>query len=436
MARVGFFVLPNTGGMNACLQLARDLKGRGHDVVYLGLVDSRDYIETNGFDFYAVFEKHFPHAYFQQDISRKGLITTIRSYIAKRKHFHCFFECILAGGDREYLGLLDRLNPDLLIFASGDPYVEWSAAMSFRKGIKGVYFYSTLRPSEQTGLPPINVSLTPTYSLYCKVASYFSWRKAELLNIVGTRYFRTFSRALFSRYGYDPELYRSQYRIPFEYRLPEIVAWPIAFEFPGADFPGRYYSEALICMERRQPDFPWEKLDDNRPLIYCALGTYIWFSKDRYKEFFRTVIQASSIRPDWHWVCAIGNALDTKELYPLPPNVIVVTDAPQIELLKRARLMICHGGANTVKECIYFGVPMIIFPFGADHPGYAARVVYHGLGVRGELRKLSVQYLQDLIEAVDRSSYFRSQVKIMQAKFREIGEAKPAVGLIETVLRG
>ncbi len=96
--------------------------------------------------------------------------------------------------------------------------------------------------------------------------------------------------------------------------------------------------------------------------------------------------------------------------------------------------MITHGGASSVKKCLYYGVPMIVIPFAEDQYGTAARVVYHGLGVRAELRKLTVKHLQDLVEAVDKSAYIRWQSIAWSRKSKEIEQSNLAVFLIEKFL--
>jgi zeaxanthin glucosyltransferase len=65
---------------------------------------------------------------------------------------------------------------------------------------------------------------------------------------------------------------------------------------------------------------------------------------------------------------------------PVPSNVIVVDQAPQIELLKRATLCITHAGLNTALESLAYGVPMVAIPIGYDQFGVAARIAYHGVG--------------------------------------------------------
>lgn len=133
---------------------------------------------------------------------------------------------------------------------------------------------------------------------------------------------------------------------------------------------------------------------------------------------------------------ALGNTLRAEDLGVLPENVIAVQHPPQLDLLKRAKMMITHGGASSVKECLYFGVPMIVIPIAYDMHGNAARVVYHGVGLRADLRKLTVKRLQDLVETVDKDPYIRWQSTIWSRKCQDAENAKLGACLIETFLNG
>ena len=54
----------------------------------------------------------------------------------------------------------------------------------------------------------------------------------------------------------------------------------------------------------------------------------------------------------------VMNCYDTKLLNrKIPSNFITERDAPQIEVLKRSHLYICHGGYNSVMESILHKVP-------------------------------------------------------------------------------
>ena len=94
---------------------------------------------------------------------------------------------------------------------------------------------------------------------------------------------------------------------------------------------------------------------------------------------------------------ATGAGLNPEDIEYSLSDIVIVKKAPQLEILRRAHLMVTHGGANTIKECAFMGVPMISFPLGYDHPGNTARMVHHGLGLHGDIRKLSVSYLEGLI---------------------------------------
>lgn len=63
--------------------------------------------------------------------------------------------------------------------------------------------------------------------------------------------------------------------------------------------------------------------------------------------------------------------------------------------------MIHHGGFNTVKECMQFQVPMLIYALktkGYDWLGNAARVKWRGLGIVGNIYKDSPKTIRENIE--------------------------------------
>ncbi len=437
MARIAFFVLPNTGCHNASLKLASDLRNRGHEVWYTGLEDSEDYIKSNGFGFIPTFQAYFPRGYYAQHLRDEALplgLEFLRMLKRRLLHFRHLFRDLIDGKDEDFLDVLKNLQPDLIVFASGDPYIEYPALMAYSLGIKEIYFYDVLWPCKGSGIPPIESDLIPKNSIGSKIRAYLAWKKTEVDHWIYFFVFKKFARQLARKYGYCLDEDDGPYRRQTILRLPELLSFPSVFDFPRPEIPGRYYIGASVCLERYEPPFPWERLDANKPVTYCALGTVLWFDKTRYREFFQTVIGASRIRPGWQWVLSTGGIISERDLSPIPSNVMVVHHAPQLKLLQRARIMITHGGASSIKESIYFGVPMIVFPLGADQPGNAARVVYHGLGVKGDLCKLNVRYLQKLIETVDRSIYIRSQIQIMQRKFREIEEETLGVKFVEMIL--
>ncbi len=88
------------------------------------------------------------------------------------------------------------------------------------------------------------------------------------------------------------------------------------------------------------------------------MGTLVSGSGDA----FRITLDAVGRIPDAQGVVSTGHHADAERLTPLPPNVVVVSEAPQIELLKCASLGVTHAGLNTVLEALSLGVPMAAGP--------------------------------------------------------------------------
>lgn len=449
---IGVFVLPNIGGMNACLKLASDLRDRGHHVYFLGLEDSEQHIRSNGFEFVSVFRKHFPKGYYAEHLMLDALpfgLGLFRAIKDIKARFRSFFEDTLNLGADEFLETLKVMKIDLVILASGDVYMEWPAILARAANIKSIYFHDGSYTCEEQGIPPHWTTYIPTGSLRSRVRIVLLWKWDKLKRTVTLSAYKafnldfgfsSFSRRLAQKYGHDLSVERvlRGKRIP---RLVELIPCPPKFSLPGArEISGRYYIEPSIYLDIEEPVFPWAQIRADAQLVYCTMGTAVWFGKKRYRVFYQFVGDTAANMPGWDWVVATGHSLNVQELEHLPSNLVAVNYAPQVELLKRATIVICHGGTNTVKQCIYFGVPMIVFPVGvdsgADSPGNAARIVYHGLGVIGDWRKLNASYLEQLVRVVESSSFIRSQIKIMQREFINMESKRAGLELVETILQG
>lgn len=433
-----FFIVHEVGSLNASLQLATDLKERGHKITYAGLEDSEALIRANGFDFIVLFQQHFPKTSISKLNKEKALLHALdflRFRPRMQAFFRSFVDYLIAGGDEEFFAATKKVQPDLIIF-TGVPFVEWVVLMARAQGIRGIYLRPTLSLCEGTGLPPITSAMIPKHagSLWQTFRIWLAWKKHKIVDARQTAGLGKLTRKLAAKYQIQDYQWDSVYAKDFSVTLPEIIPFHPSFDFPAPLLPDQHYIGASICLDRHEAEFPWERLHSNKKLVYCALGTYVWHAKSKYRQFFAAVLEAARDLPDQQWVLVTGEALHTDEVGSIPENVIVVNTAPQIALLKRAGVMITHGGANTVKECILLGVPMVIFPLGGDHPGIAARAIYHGLAVRSDFTKLNAIKLRTLIDAATNDPFIRSQLRLMQARVIEMDEAKVGVKLIETLL--
>ena len=157
--------------------------------------------------------------------------------------------------------------------------------------------------------------------------------------------------------------------------LAQISHQPAELEFPRENLPewfhftGPYHYSA----NRKPVPFPWEKLT-GQPLIYASMGTL----QNRLVDVFKTIASACE-GLDAQLVITLGGSFSPESLPELPGNPLVVSYAPQLELLQKTTLTITHAGMNTTLECLTNGVPMVAIPVANDQPGIASRIAWTGV---------------------------------------------------------
>jgi MGT family glycosyltransferase len=134
-------------------------------------------------------------------------------------------------------------------------------------------------------------------------------------------------------------------------------------------------------------------------------------------------------------VISLGAGLDRERLGVLSGDPIVVKYAPQLELIKRASIVITHAGINTALESLAEGVPLVCIPIGNDQPGVAARVAARGAGVVVPRRKLNTKRLRTAVHAVFEDDSYRSAARKLQASIQQIDGLGLAADIVEDVLK-
>jgi UDP:flavonoid glycosyltransferase YjiC (YdhE family) len=214
------------------------------------------------------------------------------------------------------------------------------------------------------------------------------------------------------------------------------VFFPECFQFQRATpVKGALYVEPSVDVERKDKEFGWSKLD-GRPLVVCSLGSVVTFKYVALaKRFFQAFLDAMRERPDLQAVLAIGNYLKPED-FQSPENVVFADDAPQVLLLKRARLMVGHGGGGGIRESLFYGVPMLLVPIGFDAPGNVARAIYHGVAVKADFKTSSAAELKAAIDKLLGDPSYSEAARRMSKQFVELQEQMPSVQIIERALAG
>jgi UDP:flavonoid glycosyltransferase YjiC (YdhE family) len=165
-------------------------------------------------------------------------------------------------------------------------------------------------------------------------------------------------------------------------------------------------------------------------LIYCSLSTMNKSDDD----FVKRLIEAVSRNKNWKMIIGLGGISDNKFSEDLPENIYTFEWIPQLEVLKNADCSINHGGIHTINECLYFGVPMVIYSGKQyDQNGCAARVSFHKLGIMADKDTDDVAEIETKITQIfEDSGYFE---KVMEFRLARAKNENRLVQIIENLLK-
>jgi zeaxanthin glucosyltransferase len=396
--RIGFVSMPLSGHLNPMTALARKLQSRGNEVVFFGVPDAGPIVRAANLDFVPFCEKEYP----------EGSIAKAWAGVAK-----------LHGEDVVRYSLRE-LSPGLL--KAGLEHLPEKLAETGVEALvlDTIYFYLELVPM-RLGMPyahiwsVLNLDFSGTTPTCLFTWPHKTTPEALARNVEGLK----ISGEFFTSIVEVAKPYAEEAGLQIDWsdptattsKLAVISQTPNEFDFPKIPWPEHFHYAGPFHDDRgREPvPFPWEKLTD-KPLIYASLGTLV----NGLEHVYRTILGAVATIPDVQMVLSIGKNISPDELGPIPLNTIVVSAAPQLELLKRAALCITHAGLNTALESLAQGVPMVAIPIGYDQPGVAARIAYHGVGEFMEVDDLAIERLGGLIQWVRKAPSYRERAAYFQ----------------------
>ncbi len=212
--------------------------------------------------------------------------------------------------------------------------------------------------------------------------------------------------------------------------LAHIAQLPECLDFPRAILPANFYYTGPFVSERARPslDFPWNRLD-GRPLVYASLGT----RRKTRADMFGVIAEACA-GLDLQLVISLGGRKNTGTFNDLPGDPVVVGIAPQLDLIKRAAVVVTHCGVNTVLETVLEGKPMVAIPMGFDQPAMAARLDRLKVAEVLSLNRCSAKELRSALTKVLYSSSYRDAARDVRNKIRSVDGVECAADLIEETL--
>ena len=417
MSRIIIAMLPELGHLLPTLCLADGLRSRGHAVSFLTVPDLQGWAARHGFNAHTAFESVFPVGSLE---AGAGLTPT---EALERKHLTFKAMVDYVNGDGLLRALTDA-RPDLVLADSLNDTVIAAARML---SIPVIRLSTSLPQRAAPGVAPLSCELPLAHDRDSRQAVERAWQQLTAERSRPGSYHAEKRRILCERFSYPVDEISERGAFEAElFTVPEISLAPAGFDFPrpAADRP--VYGESL-WLDRPEVGFPTERLD-GRPLVYAALGSQ-QHRIGAALAFQRCVHQVARSMRERQFVLVTPEPSSDA-----PPNVVEARHAPQLELISRSEAVVCHGGLGTLKECFFFGKPVIVLPDAFDQPGNAARVRHYGLGLTGALSSLSAPWLGDAIAQLSRDQTVRAQVASIRAEIVSQQERRPALAFVEHLL--
>ncbi|MEQ9672070.1 glycosyltransferase [Coleofasciculus sp. G2-EDA-02] len=398
--------------LNLMFNVGNELKQRGHQLTLCGSIEVQSQTVARGLEFRAIGQSEFPAGAMAQYLSGLGK----RSGLSARRYVSRLMS--------RWVDVLLRDAPE----ACKDVGVEILLVdnTSFEGGTVAEYLdipfvtlCSGLVTHQHPSIPPWNTPwrYSPTW--------WGNWR-----NQAGYRVLNSIDKPIWD----VVENYRQGWKLPplatrndAYSKLAQISHQPAEFEFPRTDLPDYFHFTGPFHnpANRKPLSFPYEKLT-GQPLIYASMGTI----QNKRIEVFQTIASACE-GLDVQLVVSLAGSMPPESLPQLPGNPIVVSFAPQLQLLEKATLTITHAGLHTTLESLSYGVPMVAIPVTNDQPGVAARIAWTGTGEVIPLKKLRVSRLRNAIKKVLTQESYKQNALNLQALMRQSGGVKRAADIIE-----
>jgi len=407
MAKIVFLMDIEEGHLLPSFALAHSLKRRGHEICYLSVIDNEELVKAQGFTFKPIFEKWYPRD-FRRKMKRLPLAENGKNI---RPFDDLKYRRLEQIADGSYDACFGDMQADMVIIS-----------VFLRVDIFLLYYKFNIRP---VILTPFLREPGKTLAAEC-MESFLSIPPSDLGLLI--EHLMNLNKTFTSM---------TQIIDPVN-TLHELILCPLQFEIEGADQnpKKRYIGPSIRKKEGVANIRSLYGIPGNKGIIYASIGSQGVRYREHGEHFFRKMINAmkSPEMQHLHMVLSIGPEYDKDLLALLPPNITALSWVAQIDVLEVAVVAVIHGGLGTVKECIYYGVPMLVFPIANDQPMNAQRVSHHKLGISGDITTISEKELLAHILDLSHNVEIRQSVEKIRDIFREQDKSELGAKVVETIL--
>lgn len=401
--RILFFNVPLHGHMNPTLDLAAELVKQGHYVIYYTSESFRQKVLHTGVQEFRPYPADLDFKTTRNDTNifrtgeemLKAAVTLLQELVPElaKEHMDTAFDVIAYDVSAiwgKFLGFILDL-PSACCFPGLAP--QWRAYIRSKtiitRGLRDRIAGSNYVQSSDEMLAKIK----STYKVPGNLGMANLFSGSTLLNIVFTsRYFQ-----------------------------PQSDHMTKSFVFVGPALFGGARQETV--------DFPWDKLDSAKPLVYISMGTLYY----QDPKFFNTCFEAFKNLP-YQVVISVGRGTKIEDLGEIPSNFIVRQYVPQPDLLAKTAVFISHGGMGGISESMHYGVPMLMLPKTIEQQLNARRVALLGAGIdTRQSQNVEKEVLVEGAEKLMNDKTFSQNAKKIGDSFAQTGGVQPAIEALEVL---
>lgn len=439
--RIVFLTYHGTGHFNISLGIAKILREK-YDVVFAGVQFFQKYVEDKGFPYYPLTSVPF-------GLGLEEWMNTVRK--KKPLYFHTlkdrWQDDLYHLRTKELKQLLVDLDPYLILLdaqQSTDFIVLYPLVKE--RSVRLAVLHAMFPTALSKGIPPINSLVLPGDEHAVKQSHQkVKWEKLKKYWLQKLKFFGLGDPSIIRRRvrrNNIPRQYLSDQFPAFNYTITgvhELILIHRRFDFPEVKVaPRQFYLGSLIDFHRQDSTDPaylslrdtiLETASEKKlSLIYCSFGTLPQQNQPLVVAFLQKLIDATR---DQRCLLVIAQKLEPGVLS--GPHVYVFSHLPQLDILSHADLLITHGGLNSVKEAIALNVPMLVYPFESkvDHHGNSSRVVYHGLGLRGDAATETIEGIREKVYELLTNPIYKDNIR----KLNEVRDsnAEEILALVSTI---
>jgi zeaxanthin glucosyltransferase len=451
MATITLLIHPATSHLNATFKMAKSLQNRGHEIIYLDITDGfvKKAVQKQGFRSvqiglieYPNVEHHNPKRSVWNKIKKHfDTLKTIDTWIVRQNI---------------YQDIMKQINPDLLIL---DFHFAPDVVMLEKFNVP-IVFYNLYVPLTKAPYVPVCTSdLIPKKNIISWLSSEWSWVCHRVLKYIENNIYNKYISTQFEERLRINSIQKKLSKInQFPYadlvnndrafqkgfkHIPELVSSPPEFDFVREQHPNQVNISPAVDLDRIEvmPNDIIHYRDCTKKglgqaLVYVSLGTLSDTQFGDSSEFFKKIIDAFGHNYAYKLLLSVGENVDIASFGACPPNVFIFQRVPQIDALKYADVMITHGGISSITECILSEVPMLVLPLSNkfDQPGNAARVVYHKIGLRGNLRTESITSIKQKVDKLLDKVRYKIQIRKMKKKIYQNDSFNQGIEFIENMI--